>query len=101
MWRLDRAWKKLHDEVPELKRLPSEYIREHFWITTQPMEEPTKPRQFHQLLEQLNMNDRLMFATDYPHWDFDAPNEAIPTKLEPALERAIMADNAKKLYRLE
>jgi predicted TIM-barrel fold metal-dependent hydrolase len=100
MWRLDAAYKKLHDEVPLLKRLPSEYIREHFWITTQPMEEPSKPRHFHQLLEQLDMNDRLMFATDYPHWDFDAPDTALATPVDRELEAAIMAGNAKKLYGL-
>jgi predicted TIM-barrel fold metal-dependent hydrolase len=100
MWRLDNAWKKLKDEVPELKRLPSEYIREHFWITTQPMEEPSRPKHFLELLDHLNMNDRLMFATDYPHWDFDAPDQAVPTNLNPEVERAIMAENARKLYRL-
>lgn len=100
MWRLDRAYKRLKEEVPHLKRLPSEYIREHFWITTQPMEEPTKPQQFHELLAQLDMNDRLMFATDYPHWDFDAPDQAIPVKLERALEERIMSGNARTFYKL-
>jgi predicted TIM-barrel fold metal-dependent hydrolase len=46
------------------------------------------------------MNDRLMFATDYPHWDFDAPDQAIPVRLDPKLEQMIMADNARALYRL-
>jgi predicted TIM-barrel fold metal-dependent hydrolase len=100
MWRMDAAWKKLRTEIPRVKRLPSEYIREHFWITTQPMEEPTRPKQLLQLLEHLDMNDRLMFATDYPHWDFDAPDHAIPLELEPELERAIMAENARALYKL-
>jgi predicted TIM-barrel fold metal-dependent hydrolase len=99
MWRLDAAYGRLRAETPHLKRLPSEYIREHFWITTQPMEEPTKPAQFHQLLDQLGMSDRLIFATDYPHWDFDAPDQAFPVRLDPDLERRIMADNAKGLYK--
>lgn len=100
MWRLDNAYKKLKEEVPDLKRLPSEYIRNHFWITTQPMEEPSKPRQFGELLQQLGMSDRLMFATDYPHWDFDAPDEALPANLAPGLRRGIFAENARKLYKL-
>jgi hypothetical protein len=100
MWRLDAAYRRLRAEVPHLKRPPSEYIREHFWITTQPMEEPTKPEQFHQLLDHLAMPDRLIFATDYPHWDFDAPDQAIPVRLAPAQEEAIMSGNAKALYRL-
>jgi len=100
MWRLDRAWSLLRDEVPHLKRLPSEYVREHFWLTTQPMEEPHGRREFHQFLEHLDMNDRLMFATDYPHWDFDAPDAALPARLSPELERMIMAENARALYHL-
>jgi len=99
MWRLDQTWQRLKDEVPQVKRLPSEYIREHFWITTQPMEEPPQRQYFFQLLEQLGMNDRLMFATDYPHWDFDAPDRALPEGLSGALKRAILAENARRLYR--
>lgn len=99
MWRLDRSWQKLRDEVPYLKRLPSEYIREHFWFSTQPMEEPPKRLYFEQLLEHLNADDKLMFATDYPHWDFDAPDRALPARLEPSLKRKIMAENARALYR--
>lgn len=100
MWRLDQSWKRLKEETPYLKRLPSEYIREHFWVTTQPIEEPPHPRFFTQLLEQMDMNDRLMFATDYPHWDFDAPDRALPNHLSPALKRKILADNARRLYGL-
>ena len=99
MWRLDKSWQRMGAEVPALTRPPSDYIREHIWLTTQPMEEPPQGRYFRQLLNQLDMNDHLLFATDYPHWDFDAPDRAIPVKLEAALERQIMAGNARALYR--
>lgn len=100
MWRMDRTWEKLRDEIPHVKRPPSEIVREHFWITTQPMEEPPKGQYFRQLLEQMDMDDRLMFATDYPHWDFDAPDRAIPVQLDETLRRKIMAENARALYNL-
>lgn len=99
MWRLDKTWKRLGEEVPELTKPPSDYIRNNMWISTQPMEEPPQGRYFHQLLDQMDMNDRLLFATDYPHWDFDAPDRAIPVKLDKELERMIMAENARTLYR--
>lgn len=101
MWRLDRSWRRLREEVPHLRRAPSEYLREHLWLTTQPMEEPARPEHFHQLLEHLDMTDRLMFATDYPHWDFDAPDQALPVKLPVEVERKIMAENARALFRFE
>lgn len=100
MWRLDHSWRQLKEETPHLRRAPSEYIREHFWVSTQPMEEPPQRQYFLQLLEQLDMNDRLMFATDYPHWDFDAPDRAFPVELPMPLKRKIMAENARQLYRL-
>ncbi len=100
IWRLDRSWKMLREEVPHLRELPSTYIRRHFWLTTQPMEEPSRPEHFLQLLDQLGMNDRLLFATDYPHWDFDAPDQAFPVKLPAESEQGIMAGNAHALYQL-
>jgi predicted TIM-barrel fold metal-dependent hydrolase len=52
-----------------------------------------------QLLEQLNMHDRMLFATDYPHWDFDAPDRALPPTIGPDLRRAIFGGNALGLFR--
>jgi predicted TIM-barrel fold metal-dependent hydrolase len=98
MWRLDRSWGRLKEEVPDLRRLPSETIRRHFWLTTQPMEEPPRHEYLVQLLEQLDMDDRLLFATDYPHWDFDSPAQAIPPSLPREFRRAIMSENARSLY---
>ena len=80
-------WQRLRDEVPHLKRPPSEYVREHFWVTTQPIEEPHRRRDLLAVFEQLGGTDRLMFSTDYPHWDFDDPRRAFRVKL-PAEARA-------------
>ena len=75
MWRLDRAWRLLRDEVPQLTRLPSEYDARAL-LAHDPADGGAARRRadFHELLEQLGMDDRLMFATDYPHWDFDSPS---------------------------
>lgn len=100
-WRLDQSWSKLRAEVPYLQRKPSDYIANHFWFTTQPMEEPRHPQHFQQLLEQMNGSERLMFATDYPHWDFDSPVRALPSDLPRETRRKIMAENARAFYGLE
>lgn len=100
MWRMDRAWEQLRAEVPHVRRPPSEYVRQHIWLTTQPMEEPPRRGDFLQLLRQLDMNDKIMFATDYPHWDFDAPDAAFPVRLPVDLEQKFMAGNARALYGL-
>ncbi|KHF37968.1 hydrolase [Halalkalibacter okhensis] len=98
MWRLDKQYVKLKSELPHLKRLPSEYIREHFRFTTQPMEEPTVPKHFYHILEHLGSDDLLLFATDYPHWDFDDPLKSFPVKIEQELKQKIYYKNAESIY---
>jgi predicted TIM-barrel fold metal-dependent hydrolase len=101
MWRMDATYKELKDEVPHLKRLPSEYIREHLYLTTQPAEEPHKPQQFVEMLEHFgDMVSHILFASDYPHWDSDDPDFALPNILSDDVLQAIQFDNAKKLYNL-
>ncbi|HEX4518633.1 MAG TPA: amidohydrolase family protein [Gaiellaceae bacterium] len=100
MWRLDRSWKLLREEIPDVTRLPSETIREQVWATTQPMEEPPRPQDFLDMLEELAMDERLMFATDYPHWDFDSPEQALPARVPTNVRERILSANARELYRL-
>jgi uncharacterized protein len=100
LWRLDRAWRLLHAENPRLRRLPSEVFRSHFSLTTQPIEEPPDPEEFRRLLADLAMDGRLLFSTDYPHWDFDSPDHALPGFLPEELRTRIRRDNARALYRL-
>jgi predicted TIM-barrel fold metal-dependent hydrolase len=100
LWRMDNAWRMLGSEVPHLNEPPSDIFRRHFWVSTQPMEEPFQPGQFRQLLGQLDLDDHLLFATDYPHWDFDSPDRAFPIPLDKERRRKIMAENARLLYKL-
>jgi predicted TIM-barrel fold metal-dependent hydrolase len=99
-WRLDKHWKRLKDEVPHLKNAPSEYIRNHFWVTTQPMEETEEPEHIMNVMNWIGM-DRIMFSSDYPHWDFDDPFVSLPPSLSEAQRCMIYADNARALYRLD
>ncbi len=96
-WRMDKHWKKMKDEVPHLKRAPSEYLRSNFWVSTQPMEEPEDPAHLKDMLDWIGW-DKVLFASDYPHWDFDDPFFAIPPSLGDERRRAIFSGNAKKLY---
>ncbi|MBN9109356.1 MAG: amidohydrolase [Pseudonocardia sp.] len=100
-WRLDASWRVLREEVPHLQRKPSEYLREHFWFTTQPAEEPEDKRWHVPVVEQfesLGLENRLMYSSDYPHWDFDAPDQAVPKVFGEERRRRIMVDNAAALY---
>jgi predicted TIM-barrel fold metal-dependent hydrolase len=100
-WRLDATWKRLKSEVPHLKRPPSEYVREHFHFTTQPIDEPENQGELRTVIDQVGI-DRIMFSTDYPHWDYDDPRHALNNAgLSQAEKRQIFAGNAKRLYGLQ
>ncbi|GJF02515.1 amidohydrolase family protein [Pseudonocardia sp. D17] len=102
VWRLDAAFERMHDEVPHLTRRPSEYVADHVWFTTQPVEEPPDPRSLARVFDDLPcLRDRVMYSSDYPHWDFDAPDQVLRTvPLDAALRAKIMTGNARELYRL-
>lgn len=96
-WRLDRAWEKMRNEVPHVKRPPSEYLRTNIWVATQPMEESEAPRDVMDVMEWIGW-DRILFSSDYPHWDFDDPYYAIPPVFGEEKRRMIFNGNAKKVF---
>jgi predicted TIM-barrel fold metal-dependent hydrolase len=98
-WRLDKLWRRLRSEVPHVRRPPSEYLRAHFWYTTQPIEEPERAAHLREVINWLGW-DRLMFSTDYPHWDFDDPRHTFKIRLSDDEQRMVFRDNARALYRL-
>lgn len=90
--RLDKHWSRLRAEVPHVKRLPSEYIRDHVWFTSQPMEEPHDPAMLPHIMETVGW-DRIMFSTDYPHWDQDDPGFVLPFRTTDEQRRAYFREN--------
>jgi len=99
MWRMDKDWKGLRQQVPWLDKPPSEHIIENTYYTTQPIAEPEKPEYLTQILEMMHAEETLMFSTDYPHWDNDDPRYAMPKMPEPMNSR-VMYENARELYGL-
>lgn len=72
MYRLNKEYSIRRSEAPLLEKSPEEYIRERFYFSTQPIGEPNDPSELAQIIDIVG-TDRLMFSTDYPHWDFDHP----------------------------
>ena len=97
LWRLDKNVKGLRDEVPWVRRLPSEYLVDHVRFTTQPLPEPARRHHLHVLCEIVHAERTLMFSSDYPHWDFDDPRHAL-TALPVGIRQRVRADNACETY---
>jgi predicted TIM-barrel fold metal-dependent hydrolase len=97
---MDRQWERFKTEVPHVRRKPSDYIRDHFWVTTQPIEEPHRPADLFSVFEHLGGIDKVMFSTDYPHWDFDHPAHAFQVRLKADQRDKIYTENARAFYGL-
>ena len=92
-WRLDRYHGEYRRMVPVLERRPSEYLRERMWFATQPLEEPDDPAQFADLVRLVG-EDRVVYASDWPHHDFDHPRMIHRLPLSPETKRKILGENA-------
>jgi len=99
MARLDTSYRKRREEIPLLKKLPSDYMREWYY-TNQPLEEPKDPRHLQHVFEIIDAERSLMYASDYPHWDFDPPRviQDLPFLSEKA-KRGILGGTARKVFR--
>lgn len=98
MWRFDYNYSSLRREIPWVKRRPSEYIKDHIRLATQPMEYPDDPQDLYRMFELLGTDEILMFSTDYPHWDFDSPSQVFPKSFPKELREKILYQNASEFY---
>jgi predicted TIM-barrel fold metal-dependent hydrolase len=96
-WRLDAHWSKMRSEVPDLKRKPSEYLKTNLWFATQPVEEPEHPDDLRKVFDWIGW-DRMLYSSDYPHWDFDDPHLAWRFQMTEVEKRNLLHDNALTVY---
>lgn len=100
LWRLDAHYPVLRAESEWVRRLPSDYFREHIKLSTQPLELTPRKSQLIELFEALGgMDDLLCFSSDYPHWDADDPFY-VANRLPKAWLPKVFGENARSILRL-
>ena len=100
LWRFDAEYKGLRREVPWLRRLPSEYFADHVWVTTQPLELSASREQIVAALSWFGGEDKLVFSSDYPHWDADDLAH-LRQRLPESWHARFFRENALRLLRVE
>jgi predicted TIM-barrel fold metal-dependent hydrolase len=96
---MDKDWRPTRRETPWMKRLPSSYLRTHVRFCADPFESPDDLAVLGEWLEMTDARDLLLFASNYPHWDFFDPRHAFKD-VEEGLRRRVMGENASALYGL-
>ncbi len=98
MERLDEHYELMPEYVPYLRRKPSEVIQsENFFISCDP-DESILPA-----VAKFVGASHILYASDYPHFDGRFPDTvkltARPEVFPPEVQRQILWDNPKRLYR--
>ncbi len=100
MWRMDAGWRRNRFEVPWLKRWPSEYVRDHIRLSSQPLDDsPDATELYRQIeLETTYLSEIVCYSSDYPHWDNDRPGSVLRT-LRDDVKRKLFCENARTTLR--
>jgi predicted TIM-barrel fold metal-dependent hydrolase len=99
MQRLDHEFMLRPSEYPLLKKRPSDYMRDMYYAS-QPMETVDRGA-LECTFRMINAETQLLYASDYPHWDFDLPSTIwdLPFLSEKA-KHNILGGTAARLFKL-
>jgi uncharacterized protein len=99
MQRLDHEYMLRPSEYPLLKKKPGDYMRDMYYAS-QPMERVDDVA-LQCTLRMINAETQLLYASDYPHWDFDLPGTIwdLPFLSEKA-KHNILGGTAARLFKL-
>jgi predicted TIM-barrel fold metal-dependent hydrolase len=98
MWRMDAIYEARKSWM-EIKRKPSEYVKEHIKFTTQPLDYPEDKTELSRAFEWMECDKILLFSSDYPHWTYDDPRWLVKHLPEHAREQ-VMFRNGIETYHL-
>jgi predicted TIM-barrel fold metal-dependent hydrolase len=98
MERMDEEWEKRGKiEAPLCKNKPSEYVKHGNWFFAMEPEEETLPYVIQRIGE-----DKIVFASDYPHWDGIFPHVVSTIRgrkdISESAKAKVLGENAKRFY---
>ena len=98
MERMDEEWEKRGGtEAPLCRRKPSDYVVHGNWFFSTEPEEGMLPYVMERIGE-----DRILFASDYPHWDGIFPHAVSTIRrrkdISEEAKEKILGENAKRFY---
>ena len=100
MYRLNKIHSIRRFDTPLLEKTPEEYIRDQFYVSTQPIGEPNNQEDMRKIMEVIGF-DRMMFSSDYPHFDFDHPEgleKFLRTNIPAKDRQRVLETNAREVY---
>jgi predicted TIM-barrel fold metal-dependent hydrolase len=100
MNRMDKEYLERRREIAILEERPSHYMKK-FYYATQPIEEPENLGDLVTLMNLYDGEDRTIFASDWPHHDFDHPSKVHQIPFSNEVGRKVFGENALKLFKID
>ncbi len=97
LWRVNKEWRGVRQEVPWLDRPPADIVRERIRFTLHPLDAPKDPAVLSRIFAHMGSEDLVLFSTDYPHAHFEGV-DALPDGLPETLIRRILIENPLAAY---
>ncbi|KQY15133.1 hydrolase [Rhizobium sp. Root482] len=97
LWRARKTWRAVRPEVPWINESPIDIVRRHVRLTAQPIDGPADPAVLERVLNQIGSDDMLLYASDYPHWQFDG-DRVVPDGVPARLIEKMARDNPLATY---
>jgi uncharacterized protein len=97
IWRAVKTWRGVRGEIPWVKESPAEQIRRQVRLTAQPIDAPPDPANLERVLEQIGSDEMLLYATDYPHWQFNG-DTPVPDGISERLAEKMAFENPLATY---
>jgi predicted TIM-barrel fold metal-dependent hydrolase len=99
VWRFDTEYMAYRREAPWVRRMPSDYVRDHVRIATYPLDAPAEPERLVRLLRAFpGIQDLLVYGSGYPSWDTDWP-ESVAERLPAEWHGKVLHENATEFFR--
>jgi len=106
MWRFDANYKSMRREAPWLTKLPSEFLRQHCYFSTWPLDLSSHPLgeagasdALQRLLRGIDgIEDMLVYASGYPYHDAEQPDE-VAARLPEGWHDKVFRENARQFFR--
>lgn len=99
MWRMDMDWPITRTEVPWVKQMPSDYLRQHVRFVTNRLEGPpdSEPETVVEWARRTDAAHLLVYGSGYPVWSAARPDQILPALADEDRDR-ILRGNATELY---
>ena len=92
LWRFTKTWHGVRPDIPWVKRMPPNIVRDHIRFTLQPFDAPDAGPAIERWCEHMQSDELLLFSTDFPHWHFEGTDAIDLDRTSPLLPKILSAN---------